>query len=279
MGFLTAIGSLFGPVGTVVGALADTKIEKDKAKKRNAAMEAAYQRQLEQDRKNRELAKEDASNKFKDLAVSAKKAGINPLTALRATGGAGFGSYGGMTAIAPVLSRFNFATTFATNVGKAYLDYKQNSTIDNYNEQVRNLDLEARQLDIKLGKAKLDNINTPDVYSSYGEYIPVRVGNNTQQLEKTVAIRMRIKPNDMLTVEDLQMIKGDVLSEAEAIAADAVRNQVLIPPPLGGSDSDTWLNNLVGMATNAINSVQGNYDNTPPFSNSGWQNEYRKYVY
>lgn len=117
MGLFSAIGSFFGPVGTVFGALADTSIARKQVKRQNAAAEAAYQRQLAQDAKNRELAKQDAANKFVDMNAAAKKAGINPLTALRATGGAGFGMYGGMTAVAPVLSKFNFASTFGKNLG------------------------------------------------------------------------------------------------------------------------------------------------------------------
>lgn len=155
MGLFSAIGSFFGPVGTIFGALADTSIAKKQQKQANAAAEAAYKRQLAQDEKNRQLAKQDAANKFVDMNAAAKKAGINPLTALRATGGAGFGMYGGMTAVAPVLSRFNFATTFAKNVGQVFLDKKQNEPIDAYNRELRKLELEQRRLDIKLAKQTL----------------------------------------------------------------------------------------------------------------------------
>jgi hypothetical protein len=126
MGLFSAIGSLFGPVGTVFGALADTRNAKKQIERQNAAAEAAYQRQLAQDAKNRELAKQDASNKFTDMKAAAEKAGINPLTALRATGGVGFGMYGGMTAVAPVLSKFNFAETFGNNLGTDFFGQFKN---------------------------------------------------------------------------------------------------------------------------------------------------------
>lgn len=172
MGLFSAIGSFFGPVGTVFGAIADTTIAKKEAKKNNAAREAAYKRQLAQDKKNRELAKQDASDKFTDMTAAAKKAGINPLTALRATGGAGFGMYGGMTAVVPVMSRFNFATTFAKNVGSQYLDFKRNAPIDAYNKQIRELELEQRRLDIKLSRNQIDNIGKTDaMYTSLQKQI------------------------------------------------------------------------------------------------------------
>lgn len=314
---LSAVSGFFGTTaGAAVATGAATAAvsavaQADADKKRNAAAEAAYQRQLAQqqkerdrqaaidaankaeqlatDEKNRATAKADAANKYVDMNAAAQKAGLNPLTVLRETGGTGFGAYGGYGALmrqglvqptisAPILSKTSVATQIGLGAVKGFIDYKTNIKANEHYDRLNELDLEQRKLNIKIGKAQLNNMNAPDVYAAYGDYIPVRVGDNVQQLEKTVAIRMGISPNDRLTVEDLQMIKGDVLSEAEALAANKVRDRVLIPPPLGGSDSDTWFNNLVGMATNAINSVKGNYDNTPPFSHSGWANEWRKFV-
>ena len=138
-----------------IGALASYNAQKRAAK----AQEAAYQRQLEQDRKNREMAKQDAANKFVDLGKAADKAGINRLTALRATGGAGFGMYGGYTAQAPVISRANFIETFGGSMLKTWATNKINAPIDRYNEQVRKLELEQRRLDIKLAKQTLTGLN------------------------------------------------------------------------------------------------------------------------
>jgi plasmid maintenance system antidote protein VapI len=141
-----------------IGALASYNAQKRAAK----AQEAAYQRQLEQDRKNRQLAKQDAANKFVDLGKAADKAGINRLTALRATGGAGFGMYGGYTAQVPVISRANFIETFGGSMLKTWATNKINEPIDAYNKQIRKLELEQRQLDIKLSRKQINNIGKTD---------------------------------------------------------------------------------------------------------------------
>jgi hypothetical protein len=134
-----------------IGALASYNAQKRAAK----AQEAAYQRQLEQDRRNRILAKQDAANKFVEMGKAADKAGFNRLTVLRATGGAGFGNYGGYTAQVPVISRANFIETFGGSMLKTWATNKINAPIDKYNAEVRKLELEQRRLDIKLSKQTL----------------------------------------------------------------------------------------------------------------------------
>lgn len=102
--------------------------------------------------KQRAAEKADQANKFLDMRNAAQKAGFNPLTVLRATGGAGFG---GTNAVMPVMSKQNFLATFAAkSVGK-YIQNVENAPIDAYNDQIRKLELEQRRLDIKLAKQTL----------------------------------------------------------------------------------------------------------------------------
>jgi len=63
--------------------------------------------------KQRSQAKEDAANKFIDLRASALAGGFNPLTALQATGGAGFGAY---PSSAPPLASIEFLTGAADGI-------------------------------------------------------------------------------------------------------------------------------------------------------------------
>ena len=111
-------------------------------KNQNKAAMDAYNKQ-------RAAEKEDQANKFVDMAAAARRAGFNPLTVLRATGGAG---YGGTNAVMPVMSKQNFAATFMSNAFGQYLTNNKNAPIDNYNEIVRNFDLEQRGLDIKISR-------------------------------------------------------------------------------------------------------------------------------
>lgn len=67
--------------------------------------------------KARKQAKEDALNKFVDLRQAAERGGFNPLTALQATGGAGFGAYGSS---APPLASIELLTSFGNKLGEEF---------------------------------------------------------------------------------------------------------------------------------------------------------------
>jgi hypothetical protein len=258
MGFFAPLISAFGALstasklslaGSVISGVASYKAAK-KARKQTIA---------------------DQDNQYVRMRDAAQRAGFNPLTVLRATGGAGFNQ----------VPTFSKAGAFG-NTAAGILDVFARDPIQKIQMEQRQAELENTRVNTAytgiLAK-QATNINQ-DIYAGYDKYIPVRVGDNIQQLEITVAKRMGISPNDMLTAEDLAMIKGEVLSEAEVLAANRVRDAVLIPAPLGGSSSDTNINQFVGMVTNAINSVRGTHNKPtiPPFSDPSWNNEYKKYV-
>lgn len=157
-------------------------------KSQNKAAMNAYNAQ-------RAAEKADQANKFVDMRNAAQRAGFNPLTVLRATGGAGFG---GTNAVMPVMSKQNFAATLAAKAVGQYFTNVKNAPIDKYNEQVRQLELEKRRLDIKLSKQTLlgmtQNRNgvmpkVPDnVLSSYSlgnEHLATIEGNVTTDTRVT----------------------------------------------------------------------------------------------
>lgn len=219
MGIFSSIGSLFGPVGMVVGGLADTTFAKKEQEKQNAAAEAAYQRQLEAERleaeKNRALAQSDAANKFIDMSAAAQKAGINPLTALRTTGAAGFGAYGGFAsqAVAPVLSSFSFARTFATNVAETYFDQKVNEPIDKYNKQIRDLEIQQRLADLRLTKGQIGVMSSQQALQQLS-------GTNPMSAERTAieAFGYSNQPADMSDAEVAETRYGDIAQEAYGLS-------------------------------------------------------------
>ena len=220
MGFLAALGGIaktfFAKKAVqqiVVPAAVNALVGRANQKAANKASVAAY-----------EQNKKDAANKYVDMSKAARKAGFNPLTVLRATGGAGFGSYG-----APILSKRAFGLEFAANSISGFAKMKANEPIDLYNEEVRQLDLESRKLDIKLGKAQLDQINAPDVYAGYGQYIPVKNGVNIQLLDVTVAKRLGIKPNDRLTAGDLEEILGEFHGSLQGAVGSRTGTEALKP--------------------------------------------------
>jgi hypothetical protein len=197
---LSAVSGFFGTTaGAAVATGAATAAvsavaQADADKKRNAAAEAAYQRQLAEqqkerdrqaaidaankseqlaiDEKNRATAKADAANKYVDMNAAAQKAGLNPLTVLRATGGTGFGAYGGYGAVmrqglvqptisAPILSKTSVATQIGLGAVKGFIDYKSNQKANEHYDRLNELDLEQRQLDIKLSKKALGAVDRP----------------------------------------------------------------------------------------------------------------------
>lgn len=236
MGIFSSIGSLFGPVGMVVGALADTSMAKKEQQKANAAEEAAYQRQLEAERleaeKNRALAKSDAATKFTDMSAAAQKAGINPLTALRSTGGAGFGAYGGFAseAVAPVLSKFSFARTFSSNVAKAYYDQKVNQPIDKYNKQIRDLEIQQRVLDLKrtqgqIGQMAAGAMKNP-LEAAMAKYKADPSGwtkmldmrGNPIEVKNMILERLRLLPGQVYGLaEDMEALGGEIAGEFQGL--------------------------------------------------------------
>ena len=197
---LSAVSGFFGTTaGAAVATGAATAAvsavaQKEADKRRNAAAEAAYQRQLAEqqkerdrqaaidaankaeqlatDEKNRATAQADAANKYVDMNAAAQKAGLNPLTVLRATGGTGFGAYGGYgaamrqglvqpTISAPILSSSSVATQIGLGAVKGFIDYKSNQKSNEHYDRLNELDLEQRQLDIKLSKQQLKQMQAP----------------------------------------------------------------------------------------------------------------------
>lgn len=224
---LSAASTFFGTkagiaVATATASSAINAVAKAEAqKKQNAAAEAAYQRQLAEqqkerdrqaaidaankieqaaiDEKNRATAQADAANKYVDMNAAAQAAGLNPLTVLRASGGTGFGAYGGYGAVmrqglvqptisAPILSKSSVATQIGLGAIKGFVDYKTNEKKNQYYDKLNQLDLEQRQLDIKLTKRQLNQMNKQSEIPAAGGNIGA-VGSNIQTTELPMTIQ------------------------------------------------------------------------------------------
>lgn len=239
MGLFAALGSLFGPVGTVIGSGLDAKVSYDRQKKQNAALQRQYEQQRAQD-------KLDASNKFVDMSAAAKKAGFNPLTALRLTGAAGYGRYGGQI---PVMSSAGFTTHLYNAAGDAYQMWQNKTTqekLDKYNEEIRGLTIEETRARIENTRANTaytgilanEALNPNDPYAGYKEFIPVKVGLNTQYLQIDVAKRLGVLPNTPLTAGDIEEIKGEVHGGIDAAVQSKIGTEVLRPAPIFGNSTN-----------------------------------------
>jgi len=86
--------------------------------------------------KARRQAKKDARNKFVDLRKAATKGGFNPLTALQATGGAGYGA-GAYPSSAPPLASIDYLVDGLTGVGEAFTRTKEHDRVsDRFNREM-----------------------------------------------------------------------------------------------------------------------------------------------
>jgi hypothetical protein len=97
-------------------------------------------------KEERKQAIADQDQQFVRMRDAAEKAGFNPLTALRLTGGQGFSGL-------PTFSKYAAFGNVAMGITDAFI----NKPIDKYNKQVRELELEQRRADLKLApiQAKL----------------------------------------------------------------------------------------------------------------------------
>lgn len=163
---------------------------------------------------------------------AASKAGFNPLTAFRAGALSAFNTPGRILPPGGVA----FAAQYLGDaIGEAF-DKQANEPIDKYNAEIRRLEILQRQADLSIARATLGTIGkNTDLYSSYGEYIPVRVGDNLQQLEVSVAKRLGIEPMSRLTAGDMEEIKGDVWGSIDGAVQTDIGDRVLVPAPLIGT--------------------------------------------
>jgi hypothetical protein len=104
----------------------------------------------------RKQAIADQDNQYVRMRNAAQRAGFNPLTVMRATGGQGFTGL-------PTISK---AAAFG-NAAAGIFDAVRQSPIDKYNKKVRDLEIKQRKADLelmpmrgKLMKAQLDNLYT-----------------------------------------------------------------------------------------------------------------------
>jgi hypothetical protein len=90
-------------------------------------------------------AKKLQKDQYTDMRKSAERAGLNPLTVLRAGGG--------YTAV-PHMSKYAAFGQALEGIFDAY----QNRHVDKYNKQLRELELEQRRAEIKLTKGQYANL-------------------------------------------------------------------------------------------------------------------------
>ena len=113
-------------------------------------------------KQQRKQAIADQNSQFVRMRNAAQRAGFNPLTVLRATGGQGFTGL-------PTISK---AAAFG-NVAAGIIDAVRQSPIDKYNKQVRDLEIKQRKAELELApiQAKLMKKQISDLGKEQKTYL------------------------------------------------------------------------------------------------------------
>lgn len=153
-------------------------------------------------KQQRKQAIADQDNQYVRMRNAAQRAGFNPLTVLRNTGGQGFTGL-------PVISK---AAAFG-NMATGIFDAVRQAPIDKYNEEIRELEKQQRQAELalmpargKLMKAELNQLRTGvpqartnvmdqyDLGSSANQNLATFNGNVTTDQEAT-STQTRVRPD------------------------------------------------------------------------------------
>ena len=103
-------------------------------------------------KQQRKQAIADQDKQFVRMRNAAERAGFNPLTVLRATGGQGFTGL-------PTISK---AAAFG-NAAAGIFDAVRQSPIDKYNKEVRDLEIKQRKAELKIAGLTIGKMSKPKV--------------------------------------------------------------------------------------------------------------------
>ena len=277
---------MFSAIFAGVASLAGALLTRRDAKKEAARVAAANRAEAARIKKANEAAAAAArkqntqvrQNYYKNVVSDAQAAGINPLTALRTGGGAGYATAVAGTMANPVMMEGVFqAPTLSRNPLAAGLEAGVNALTSelsrqkNYSHDVKMARLRGeiqRANALSIHAATSDNID----YTGYGEKIPVKFGLKSFEVPVEIAKRLRIAPNDYIEAGIIQELFGESAEIFTAFAQAGFEDMYGIYTP-----------NLLGKTNNRIPDptrpeVETRTLTRAPFNNSKWSDEWRHHV-
>lgn len=192
-------------------------------------------------------AKSGGTNLMK-LRNEANRAGFNPLTVLRATGGQGFNNTAGLSSAA-------FMDAFSGLGARMANQQQAKASLENTIASTKYTGL--------LAKNELDQ---KDPYANFGRFIPVKLGLETKELDVTVARRLDILPGDTVSPGDLEEILGELHGNLASAVALEIQNKVIkggVPGAYGGIGSVPNMDTLNVPTLQATGKSKINIDITP----------------
>jgi hypothetical protein len=197
---------------------------------------------------SRDAAKRERDNHFVNLRESARRAGVNPLTALRATGGGGYGQYVPLLSRSPLGEGISAGTSFYANMQRDMYFTRQNQA-----HEMRLNKMSNRAVDRRASM----NANKEFDYGAV-ERIKVQFGGKTLMLKSNVARRLKILPGDDLMPGELSEISGELWGEVVSALGTEAAAEVLgvSVTELLNDDSGEWsIDRLVQETKDAINNT------------------------
>jgi hypothetical protein len=152
-------------------------------------------------KEQRKQAIADQEQQFVRMRDAAEKAGFNPLTALRLTGGQGFGGL-------PTFSKYAAFGNVAMGITDAFI----NRPIDKYNKEIRELELEQRRADLEIAKQTLGAMSKATAMGITGS----NKGNNPEATNSRTAITTPLGTTTPANVSDAEAVEqryGDIAQE------------------------------------------------------------------
>jgi hypothetical protein len=144
----------------------------------------------------------DQNNQFVRMRNAAQRAGFNPLTVMRATGGQGFTGL-------PTISK---AAAFG-NAAAGIFDAVRQSPIDKYNKQVRDLELEQRLAEVAIAKQTVGAMSKATAKG-------ITKGNNPEATNSRTAVTTPagiISPANVSDAEAYEQRYGDIVQEVAGV--------------------------------------------------------------
>jgi hypothetical protein len=165
-------------------------------------------------KEQRKQAIRDQDNQFVRMRNAAERAGFNPLTVLRATGGQGFTGL-------PVISKVAAFGNAATGI----LDAVRQAPIDKYNAEIRELEKALRKADLELMpmRGKLMKAQINDLYSASAKNTNVisnKQGNNPETTNSRTAVTSPLGTTSPANVSDAEAYEqryGDIVQEVAGL--------------------------------------------------------------
>lgn len=165
----------------------------------------------------RDAAKRERDNHFVNLRESARRGGFNPLTALRATGGGGYGQYVPLLSRSPLGEGISAGTSFYANMQRDMYFTRENQAHEIALNKMSNSAADRRAA---------MNANKEFDYAAV-KTVAVKFGGKTLNLASDVARRFKLLPGDNLLPGELAEIGGEFWGEVVSALGTEAAAKVL----------------------------------------------------